>query len=234
LNIIIDIALVLIVAFCVYRGYRGGIIRGVCGFLAFLLAIVLANAAATAYSREFTDMLSPFVGGVVDSTLPDFLAPDIDFDILEDLPDGEGQEGVYAIAYRVLSRLGMIEPAARRMAEAVAKETNNVTYEVGVIITEKLSETLAYIAVFAVAFVLLLIVFAVVGNLLNFVFSLPILKLFDSIAGAAFGLLRGLVIIFFIALVLRYLGLLAPGTIEKTGVLEFLVRHNPIADALKL
>jgi uncharacterized membrane protein required for colicin V production len=99
-------------------------------------------------------------------------------------------------------------------------------------ITDKLSGALAYATVFGIAFILLAIIFAVAGNLINFVFSIPGLRLVDAIAGAAFGLAKGLVIIFVIGVIVRYIGILAPEALEETRMLSYIVDNNPIANIL--
>jgi uncharacterized membrane protein required for colicin V production len=79
---------------------------------------------------------------------------------------------------------------------------------------------------------LIAIIFAVIGTLLNFTFSLPGLRLVDYIAGAVFGLAKGLLITLTIAVIVRYIGLLAPELVGETVLLNHMVNNNPIARAL--
>jgi uncharacterized membrane protein required for colicin V production len=233
--LIIDAVLIFILALCIYRGWRNGLIRGVCGLLALLLSIVIANTAASAYSHTFDDMLKPFVGGIVESTMQNVLHPSGSDDSGTD-PSASGDEippsGTYAVTAGVLGKLGIVTSAAERLAGEISDETDSVGYVLSAVITDKLCGIIAYILVFAVAFILCAIVFAVLGNLINLVFAIPGLKLADSVAGCVFGLGRGLIVIFFIALLLRYLGFLTAGTVEKTRLLEYIIQNNPIANAL--
>ena len=254
----IDFAIIAIIAFCGWRGYRNGLIRGVFGIVALIVSVFVANIAAEAYSEEFTGMLNPFVGGIIDSALNDADAEDSEPDIEESdyiseyiskhisenngensgksskkensLSVGESEKIVKA--YLTLRRIGLPKPAAARIAMLSAdNETGELLSDV---IADKVSSVLAYIAVFAIAFILLAIVFAVVGNLIGFVFSLPGLKLLDSIAGVVFGLAKGLLIVFTLATVARYFGLLALDTIEETSLLNYLINNNPVANMLGL
>ncbi|MDR0838672.1 MAG: CvpA family protein [Oscillospiraceae bacterium] len=247
-GIIIDAVIVIIVVFCAYRGFRGGVVRGVCGFLALILSLVIANAAASTFSGEFKGVLSPFVGGLVDGQIQKILMPDAntpseetdDADDEEAAPAALPDEGDYdtdttfGMSMLTLRKLGFFKGAAERISKSIDDETSEVGYALGGIISDKLCSALAYIAVFAIAFMLLAIVFAVAGNLLNFAFSLPGLRLLDQIAGTVLGVLRGLVIVFFIATVLRYFGIVTAGTVEKTSILEYLVNNNPVANALRI
>ncbi len=54
----------------------------------------------------------------------------------------------------------------------------------------------------------------------------------DKIVGLILGILKGLLIILVLALVVRYLGLLAAGTIEKTTLLKYILNNNPLAGIL--
>ena len=51
----------------------------------------------------------------------------------------------------------------------------------------------------------------------------------DLIAGSILGVVKGIILIFTIALIIRYLGLLAQEQVEKTTLLIYLVNNNPIA-----
>jgi uncharacterized membrane protein required for colicin V production len=233
-----DLAIIAIVAFCVWRGYKNGLIRGVFGVVALVVSIFVANIAATAYSEEFTGMLKPFVGGIVDTTLVDMIEEDDVFDPEMLDPERFDPEAYdididrFGTAFTALRRIGLPEAAAARIA-ATATE-RGITGFLSDIVAERLSSSLAFVAVFAIAFILTAIIFAVIGNLVGFVFSLPGLRLVDIIAGTALGLAKGLLIVYTIATVVRYFGLVAVSTIEETRVLSYLINYNPIADILGL
>ena len=233
----IDLAIIAIIAFCGWRGYKNGLIRGIFGIVALIVSIFIANIAAEAYSGEFTGMLRPFVGGIIDTTLTEMEEKDIKYDPGENKHENKTEE--FRTAYTALRQIHLPEPSAVRIAEmAVDVEDPEVDFNIrGVIsdlIAEKLSSVLAFVAVFAIAFILIAIVFTVIGNLIGFVFSLPGLKLVDTIAGTAFGLVKGFIIVFTLATVVRYFGLLALDTIEETSILNAVVNGNPIANMLGL
>ena len=50
LKLILNLALLVILALCIWGGFKRGLIGGVAGFLAALIAIVGANAISSAYS----------------------------------------------------------------------------------------------------------------------------------------------------------------------------------------
>jgi len=224
--LLIDLSIIGIVVFCAWRGYRSGLIRGVFGVVTLVLSIFFANIAANAYSEEFQGMLLPFVGGLVDTTLSELPADSAEAEIA----GYENESKEFKTVFSVLRRIGLPVSAAARIAELTVEE--GFEGQLSDAIAARLSSILAYVAVFAIAFVLTAIIFAVVGNLIGFVFSLPGLKLLDIIAGIAFGFAKGLLIVLVISAVVRYYGLLALDTLEKTTVLNYLVSNNMVANML--
>ena len=224
--LLIDLAIVGIVVYCAWRGFRNGLIRGAFGIVALIISLLVANIAADAYSQEFEGILLPFVGGVVDTTLSEIYHDDLEYAEIEH----EDQSSDFLSAFTALREIGLPLPAAIRVAEnSVADESERTLSD---IISDQLSRSLAYIAVFAISFVLVAIVFAVIGNLIGFVFSLPGLRLLDTIAGAAFGLVKGIIIVLALGAVTRYFGLLAIDILEETSLLNYLVNNNIVADML--
>ncbi len=250
----IDIVLVLIVAFSAWRGFRNGFIRGVFGVLAIIIAIYGANLIAKTYSGEFTSMLEPFVGGIVDKSITGVMSdedPDESVDggtgvptdeeindetdiDANDIKDAQADSGtnVYDISYKALRGIGISEEASEQIAGKVESEIDSVGQQMSNNLTQKLCDVLAYIAVFGISFILIAIVFAVIGNVVNLAFSLPGIETVDRIIGLVMGLLRGLLIILAIGVIIRYLGLLSADTVEKTVLLKYLINNNPIANIL--
>ena len=226
----IDLAIIAIIAFCAWRGYKNGLIRGAFGVVALVVSLFIANIAAAAYSEEFTGMLKPFIGGVIETTLVGMREDNIHYDPDEHTHGITSEE--FGTAYTALRQIGLPEASAVRVAELTYED-----YPEGYLpdlVADKLSSVLAFVAVFGIAFILLAIVFAVVGNLIGFVFSLPGLKIIDSITGVLLGLVKGWLIVVALAVIVRYFGLLASSTVEETSVLKYFVNNNMIADMLGL
>lgn len=226
----IDLAIIAIVVFCAWRGYRNGLIRGAFGVVALIASLFIANIAATAYSEEFTGMLKPFIGGVVETTITDMRDEGIKYLPEDHEHDNSSEE--FGTAYTALRQIGLPEPSAVRIAE-LTLEGSEGGY-LADLIGDKLSSVLAFVAVFGIAFILLAIVFTVIGNLIGFVFALPGLKLVDTITGVLLGLLKGLILVYSLALIVRYFGLIASSTVEETRILSYLINNNPVAETLGL
>ena len=230
---LIDCAVIGIVVFCGWRGYKNGLIRGVFGIVSLILSLFIANAAAQAYSGEAKEMLMPFVSGMIESTITDMAEQGIEYQALAH--DHEQDHADFGTAYTALRQLGIPEAAAVRLAEqSIMIEESEASNYFSDIIASRLTSALSYVAVFGIAFLLIAIVFAVIGNLVGLVFALPGLKLIDMIAGSALGLVKGVIIMFTIGIIIRYYGLIVSSTFEGTTVLKYVVNHNPIANLLGL
>ena len=229
---LIDLAVLGTVVFCAWRGYKSGLLRGVFGVVTIIVSLLVANIAAQAYSDEANDMLMPFVSGIVESTLTEMVDDEIEYHALAH--DHEIDDADFGTAYTALRRIGLPEAAAVNVATQAleAMEGDETVRGFSLLIAEKLTSATAFVAVFGVAFLLIAIIFAVIGNLISFVFTIPELRLVDIIAGTIFGGFKGLLIVFTIAVVVRYFGLLILPTLENTTILNYLVNNNPIANML--
>ncbi|MCR4935180.1 MAG: CvpA family protein, partial [Oscillospiraceae bacterium] len=67
IRLIIDIILLVIVGLCTWGGYRRGLIGGVAGILAIVIALFGGSLLSSAYSHEVVPALQPFVDGFISS-----------------------------------------------------------------------------------------------------------------------------------------------------------------------
>ena len=228
-SFLIDIAIVGVVAFCGWRGYKNGLIRGVFGVVSFIVAVFVANFVAQAYSDEAEMLLLPFASGVVETAMIELADAGIEYQSIAF--DHPSDDEYFGRAYIALREIGMPEAAAVNIAEQSMLEVDGERSFIDIVASE-LTGSLAFIGVFTVAFLLIAIIFAVIGNLVGLVFSLPGLKLLDTIAGALCGVVKGIIIVFVLAVIARYFGLVMLDTLEGTMVFYFLVNNNPIASML--
>jgi len=228
---LLDVAIVGTIAFCAWRGYKSGLIRGVFGIVSLIASLLVANMAAEAYADEAKGMLMPFVSGMLDSTITELSEDGIEYQPIAH--DHEIDDADFGTAYLALRQIGFPEAASVRIAEkSIEVEEEETMRYFSDLIAERVSSTLSFVAVFGIAFLLIAIVFAVIGNLVGFVFALPGLRLVDIISGSVLGLLKGVIIVYAIAVILRYFGLLILPTLERTTILLYLVNNNPIANLL--
>lgn len=233
MSIAIDVAIILVVAFAAWRGFKNGLIRGVFGVLAIIIAIYGANLVAKTYSSEFTGMLEPFVSGVVDKAVANVTKNDAEEPTTQVVElTAEEKTNVFSVSFAALRDIGVAKEAAKLVAEKVGDELSVVGQQMSTKLTEKLCSALSYIAVFGLAFIIIAIIFAVVGNIINLAFSIPGIDKLDKLAGMVFGVFKGLLIVYALAVVVRYIGLSSSEAIEKTVLLQYILNVNPLANIL--
>lgn len=241
MHILIDLAILLIIAGAVWVGYRKGFILGLCGILAIVISFYGANLVSNTYYEEFKPILEPIVGGLVDDAVQKTLDPnDQERDDQNDLfiytGDTNSREGVYNVALMTLGRFGLAEAAAEKAATELASgEINSVGTEFRSTLTDQICSLITRVLAFTIVFLLFIIVFTVIANILNLQLRIPGFDMVNHIAGAGLGFLRAWFIVSLIAFVLRYAGALISGEmLRKTILLEFFMNNNIVAAILGL
>ena len=241
ISIIMDVVLVGIIVLAAYRGFRKGIIASVIGIVSLVVAIYGANLLAVTFSGEFVGVLEPFVSGIVDSTEAKILSYGSNADAEESdyVPTepvkGEDTKSADKVSYSILKKLGLDDKIADGIATEVSKVTDTVSSRMNTSLTQKICEKLSFIAVFVIAFALIMIIFAAIGNMLDLVFGLPGLENINHILGGILGAAKGIAIVIVICCVCRYLGVLIGSEIvENTWIMKRLMENNLIANLLKI
>lgn len=226
LRLILDIVILLIVVFCAWRGLRSGLIAGVLAACAVLFSFYAADILADTYSGEFTRMLEPFVSGVVDSA----------YSKAEETLEAEGKsDSVYAMSLETVKNVGLMKSAAENVAQTLADNEKKTGYTLRAAIVDRLCSVAAYVLTYAIMYVLLIIIFAVIGNLFNLSFRLPGLELINGLIGFLLGAAKGIMYVFALVWFLRFTGLLLPeATIDETHFLGRLMESCPLVDYLGL
>lgn len=231
MSIILDLAMIAIVAYCAWRGYKIRFIVTLCGVVAMIVCICGANIVSSIYSNEFTGLLEPFVGGMVDGAVSDVISDDEE-GLVVILTDAE-KEDPAKVGHAALRTLGLSDAAAAAIADEAAQEVDTVGQRLADNLADKVCGVLAFAMVFGIVFILLCIIFAAIGNVLNLSLTIPGYDLADGIAGAVAGFCKGLIFVLFITCMFRYLGLIiSEQTIEKTILTEWLINHNMVANII--
>ena len=224
---IISIVLVGIIIACIWGGYKKGMIMGIGGILAIIVSLYAANLLANTYSGEIITALRPFAEGFTERCMNDdedgIMAKmgweDSSYsadDLLVAYPErsleyASGCFETLGIASDKAEELG--KDALLRQAQDGGTVTENVI--------TVLCETVSYVACFCLAFIIILIVITVIGNIPNFSYKIPHLDLLNDIAGAVLGLATGLLFCIIICWALKFLGLIVGQDTLSGGIIAF-------------
>ncbi len=223
---VVDLVLLLIIILCAWRGFRNGLIAGILALCAVLFSVYAADILADTYSGEFTKMLEPFVTGMVDTASTS----------AEEYYEKKGIEpSIRELTLRTVESVGFMKSAAVNVTRDITEEETEMGQELRKAIVEKLCSVAAYVLTYAIMFILLIIAFAVIGNLFNLAFKLPGLELINSVLGTLLGMAKGLIYVFAIAWILRFVGFVLPEEqIDSTILLKRFMELSPLISFLGL
>jgi len=225
-----DLLLVAALAFCVWQGYRKGLILTVAGVLVVFIAAFLAGKVAGAYAKPMSEKLYPIMSWVATDAIDEATRGS---GRVNELDPKKDRSEIADVAQRTFESLGISSREIDAMVDKVLLSLNDAEQT----IEKTISMTVLYVAAYAMlclfAFILLMVGFTLLIHFLAAVFKLPLLHLVDKIGGSAAGALRGVLILSAVGWAVRYLGILAsPELVEKTTILKLFVNHNMLARLL--
>jgi hypothetical protein len=137
MSIVIDLLLIAIVAYCGWQGLKHGLLNSAFGIVALVAAIFIGHLVGVVYSDEFSGMLQPFAGGLVDTAVGTVT----DYEPGKTTPAGEPLEepvvilttsekqDVYSVSFAALRQIGISEDAAEEIATEVADQQLTVNQD---------------------------------------------------------------------------------------------------------
>lgn len=205
--ILYDVIALLLLLFFAISGYNKGFFLTLCNFVATFVAFLGALYLTAHFAQPIADIVSPLLQAPIESLLGSSLSTDLS--ALETSPFWGGF--LDRMDVNVQSSLAVI---ADSIADFVALQ-------------------LTRIALFLIAFLVIISLWFIVSRTLNLAFSLPILSNLNSAAGLVIGLVQGVLIIFVLAWVLNC-GILSTAELEETFLLSHFVGSTPLAMAEEL
>lgn len=237
MKLILDFVLLGIVALSTWSGYKRGLIGGVAGILAIVVALFGGSLISSAYAHEVVPALEPFVDGYIDSqanrdaVLQAMGYGGTDYSVEDILAQDSSLR--YDFAYESLLSVGLYSERADELAErAVAYSDANLVGMTPAIVAV-LCDAATYVVGLALGFLMILIFLTAVANVGNLSFRLPNLELLDEIGGAALGFVKGFVYCVLLSWLLSYFGLLIGfHTLENTTLARFFLAFKFITSGL--
>lgn len=233
MNAVLTLSLLLIVLLCTWSGYKRGLILSVLCILAIIISIYGANLLSTTYSYEVIDALRPFASGYVETTINDKVRAEYDIagvetasisvdDYLAAHPDE-----VQPFCRRTFEHLGIQSKTAERLAAETKEYASQQEMDIREALVEVLCLRITYVAGFILAFILLLIILTVLGNLPNLSFKIPDMDLLNDIGGLVLGIVQGLLFCFIVTWALKFTGILLPQeTLSESGILSWFMKQD--------
>lgn len=237
MKVIIDILLLIIIALCTWNGYKRGLVGGVAGILAIIIALFGGSLLSSAYAHEVVPALEPFVDGYIDSS-------ETRNTVLEKLGYGESDLSLedilaqdsslrYDYAYECMTYVGFYE----KRAESLASDAVDLADANGISMTDAvvavLCDTITYVGAMVIAFLLILIFLVAIGNVGNLSFRLPNMEALDEVGGAVLGFAKAFIYCVLLCWLLSFLGIvIGKDTMEHTTLGRFFLIFDFVTNGL--
>lgn len=201
--IIVDIIILLIMAICIFFGYKKGLIRVAVNILGFFIALLIALILYTPISN-FIINHTP-----IEETLQEAISGTVKSYVIKENEEEIKNEETTDNSPKVMTDYinGFIEKEKQNVQQTEKEIIDNVSKTVAI--------NLIKIAVGILVFIIAKIALIFVKVLAKLISNLPIIGQFNKLGGAIYGILQGLLVIYILFAVLS---VFAP-TMEESGLL---------------
>lgn len=197
----VDWMILLVIVIYVIAGFRKGFIATIASALGTLAALVVALFAASTLKEPVGAMFAPFVTGSVNRHVPQLQEYSGSVNDLWNSISGYLQV--------ILNDHG-ISPETLESSEDPAGTLLDA-------ITRSVGESMAYIVIFFIAFIVLRIAIHLVVGMLDLIASLPVIHSFNALLGGLVGLITGVLLC---TIVLWAIKLVVPSAYSDAGILS--------------
>ena len=197
----VDWMILLVIVIYVIAGFRKGFIATIASALGTLAALVVALFAASTLKEPVGAMFAPFVTGSVNRHVPQLQEYSGSVNDLWNSISGYLQV--------ILNDHG-ISPETLESSEDPAGTLLDA-------IVRSVGESMAYIVIFFIAFIVLRIAIHLVVGMLDLIASLPVIHSFNALLGGLVGLITGVLLC---TIVLWAIKLVVPSAYSDAGILS--------------
>lgn len=228
--IVFEVIVAAVLVVFVVMGAKRGLVLALCG----LLGAVIAFTGASLLART----LSPMVAGALEPRFAAAIEEQLNEQIAQSVEEGAGQLTQQTTpdtlplqdVLNALRDMGFYESLVDRVNQAVEDGMTEVAASAAAKVAAAIAQSAAYLILFLLGFIVIMVLWKVVGGALNLVAHLPVLHFLNKSMGALFGLLQGCIILFVAAWAIQFMGgLIPPETVEQTVLLKFFMTTNPVA-----
>lgn len=208
---IFDVAIVAILALFAWRGAKKGLILTLCGLLGLFVAFFGAQLISSQLHGPVAHIIEPAIYQTIRGAEPestqegDSQSPSIS--IPGSKPQAENPDYTLQELLDSMEEKGLFVGFSYFLDQA--QEQESIPSEGGLTVASALADYLANLVaragLFALSFLLILLIWFLVSHILDLAFHLPILATVNTVGGLAAGLLKAVLIVF----VLVWLGQLS-------------------------
>lgn len=215
-----DLAILLILVIFIFRGWKKGFLLSLCGLAVVVVSFLSARFLADTFGTPLADAIQPKLAQTIEEQIDAHINAQLDGQSLDPLDALRDMGGLYTWAADAFGEAG------QSLDSALSNTVENVALHAA----QALAVQITHSAIFTVSFVVLTILLNLLLHALNLVAHLPGLNVCNGLGGGVVGFIKGIVVLWVAVVILQ----LVPGqlfsteTLEKTYLLPFLIRYNPI------
>lgn len=229
--LIIDIVIILILVLFAWRGAKKGLILTIFSFLALFVAFYGAQYVTANFHEPVADIIRPSIQLTIEEVLTDSLLPteDAASDLLDEEEEYDPTAGFSLRQVLVLLKSADKFPGLQQfLEEAVEAKTLKVTTTASEAVATYLAIIAAKVILFALSFVLILLIWSLASRALDLTFKLPFLSFVNGLGGLILGLAKGIIVLLVLVWLGKVFGWLTPAnmgpvtsllTVEKLSAL---------------
>lgn len=229
MNILFDVGVLLILAFFIWLGAKRGLVLTLCGLVAVVVALIGASLLSNALAEPVADLVEPMITERIQSTLDESIQH-------TEFTTESGGVAEDADSISLVGVVGQLKESklfsgfAESFQRAVSEGTAQVVTSAARSVAHYAAVQIAHGILFVLGFVLILIAWFILSHALDLVAKLPGLHSLNKLGGGAIGLLKGCIVLFVLAWLLRVCGWRLPEeTVEKTYLVRFFLNTNPVS-----
>ena len=209
---IFDVAILVVLVFFAWRGAKKGLILTLCGLLGLFVAFFGAQVISTQFHAPVAHIVEPAIyqairGAEPEQTQEEGTEQPPAISIPGSKPQEEPPTYTLEELLNSMEEKGLFAGFSYFLDQA--KEEESIPSEGGLTVASALADYLANLVaragLFALSFLLILIIWFLVSHILDLAFHLPILATVNTVGGLVAGLLKAVLVLF----VLVWLGQLA-------------------------
>ncbi len=247
---IIDIVIILVLAFYVWRGAKKGLILTLFSLLAIFVAFFGAKAVAANFAKPVANIIRPSIQltieGVITGKTPADLpaaspapsgsqpdtspAPSESPEASpENPPAGNGDFTLQ----QILDLMGENEVFSGLrgfLEDAIEEKTLEVTTTAAAAVSAYLARLIATALLFGLSFLLILLLWFLISRALDLAFKLPLLSAVNGIGGGLIGLIKGALVVMVVVWLARLAGFI---TDANAGPVTRLMTVQALGDLLR-
>ena len=212
---IADIVIAAVIILMVVLGAKSGLLQSLAGVIVLVCSAVGASFAARFLADPLALKLEPLLSDVLELKLRQ---------------GGNSWTPAAASAGDMLRKFGFAGQSLEKLTDQVMQTVKETGQSVADSVIGTVTHSIAYAAVFLVAFIALLVVLSLVVKTMELATKLPGLKTVNAVGGGALGLIKGVLLVFFLVWILRRLQLIiTPEMVENSVILSFFANNSPFS-----